>query len=154
MVLFIWSIRGDGRCVKMKKPTPLVSLVVVNYNGRKYLKSCFSRLLKLTYPRDSLELIMVDNCSDDGSAASVKKEFPGVKVLRSDVNNYARANNLGLKKAKGDYIGFINNDVEVNRDWLAELMKVMTKDERAGMAGGKLLLPDGTINSAGHEQYP
>ena len=86
----------------MNEQAPLVSLVVVSYNGKKFLARCFSRLLKLDYSKDRLELIMVDNCSNDGSAAFVRKEFPGVRVLKADVNNYARANNLGLKKAKGD----------------------------------------------------
>ncbi len=138
----------------MRKITPLVSIVVVNYNGRKYLKKCFGALLKLNYPGNKIEILMVDNCSDDDSVNFVKKNFPKVKILKNDINNYARANNLGAKKAKGDFIAFINNDVQVHRNWLVELINVMHREKRLGIAGGKILFIDGRIYSTGHEEYP
>ncbi|MFH1413464.1 MAG: glycosyltransferase family 2 protein, partial [Candidatus Omnitrophota bacterium] len=138
----------------MKKIAPLVSIVVVNYNGRQYLKKCFRALSKLNYPGNKIEILMVDNCSDDDSVNLVKKNFPKVKILKNDINNYARANNLGAKKAKGDFIAFINNDVQVHKNWLVELINVMHREKRLGIAGGKILFIDGRIHSTGHEEYP
>ena len=138
----------------MKKIAPFVSIVVVNYNGKEHLKKCLDSLLKLNYPANRMEVLMVDNCSIDDSAGFVKKNFPKIKILKNDINNYARANNLGAKKAKGDFIAFVNNDVQVHENWLIELINVMDKEKRSGAAGGKILLKDGKIHSAGHEEYP
>ncbi len=138
----------------MNKITPLVSFVVVNYNGRQYLKECFSALSTLDYPKDKIEIFMIDNCSTDDSIKFMKKNFPNVKVFKNNVNNYARANNLGIKKSKGDYIAFINNDLQVSRNWLPELLKIMAEEKRAGAVSGKILLTDNRIHSTGHEEYP
>ncbi|TAN59545.1 glycosyltransferase family 2 protein, partial [bacterium] len=154
MELYSWNINGDGELDKMKKTAPLVSIVVANYNGYKYLKGCFGSLFKLNYPKDRIEIIMVDNCSEDDSVEFVEKNFLKVSILKNDINNYARANNLGAKKAKGDFIAFVNNDIQVHRKWLAELINVMHVEKRSGVAGGKILLRDGRIHSAGHEEYP
>ncbi|HAZ10986.1 MAG: hypothetical protein A2047_00400 [Omnitrophica bacterium GWA2_41_15] len=138
----------------MRETSPSVNIVVVNYNGKQYLKDCLSSLLRLNYPENKIKILMVDNCSDDGSVDFVKDNFQSVKIIQNDINNYARANNLGLKESRGEYIAFINNDIEVDKDWLIELLKVMDKEERAGAAGGKILLKDGKIQSTGHEEYP
>ena len=138
----------------MAKITPFVSIVIVNYNGRNYLEGCFKKLFGLDYPKNRLEIIMVDNGSADNSLRFVKKNFPKVRVLKNNINNYARANNLGASKAKGEYVAFINNDLEVEKRWLPELVKVMEKEKHVGVAGGKILLKDGKIHSAGHEEYP
>ncbi|MDP8230939.1 MAG: glycosyltransferase, partial [Candidatus Gorgyraea atricola] len=138
----------------MKKTWPLVSIIMVNYNGKRYLKGYFTSLLKLRYPKNKIEIIMIDNCSTDGSAGFVRRNFPNVKVIKNNVNNYARANNLGARKAKGEFISFVNNDIEANRDWLTELVKAIRMRPRVGVAGGKILLKDNKIHSAGHEEYP
>jgi GT2 family glycosyltransferase len=95
------------------KPLPFVSFVIVNYNGIQYLKECLEPIRDLDYPQKRVEIIMVDNCSTDQSIRFVKKTFPGVIVIKNDVNNYTRANNLGIRKAKGEYIAFVNNDVRL-----------------------------------------
>ena len=138
----------------MKPKDPLVSIVVVNYNGSQFLKECFDSLFKLEYPAGGIEILMVDNCSEDDSIGLVKNNFPKVKILKNDVNNYTRANNLGIKHAQGDFVAFINNDVQVDRAWLVELMEVMKKEKRAGIVGGKILLEDGKLQSAALEEYP
>ena len=59
-----------------KKGFPLVSFIIVNYNGRKYLKKCFDSILNLNYPKNKLEIIMVDNGSRDDSVDFVRKNYP------------------------------------------------------------------------------
>ncbi len=133
---------------------PLVSIVTVNYNGKKYLKNCFNSLDKLNYPKPKLEFIMVDNGSSDDSVEFVKRNYPEVKIILNDVNNYCRANNLGIKNAKGKFIALLNNDMVVSKDWLEELLEVLKSDKSIGVVGSKILFMDGKIQSAGHEELP
>jgi len=135
----------------------MVSVIVVNYNGKKFLKDCFESLMNLNYPKSRLEIIMVDNGSTDGSIEFVKENFPKVKILKNDVNNYCRANNLGIKHSKGEYIAFLNNDTKVDKNWLIELIKVIERDKSIGGVGGKILFKDGKdgrIESTGHKALP
>jgi len=131
---------------------PLVSIIVVNYKGKKYLDDCFNSLFSLDYPK--IEVIMVDNSSNDGSVTYVKKKFSQVKIIQNRINNYALANNLGIKQAKGSFIAILNNDTKADKNWLKELIKVMQSDENIGAVGSKVLFENGKINSAGQIQYP
>jgi len=138
----------------MKRTIPLVSIIVVNFNGKKHLKGCFSSFQKLIYPQNRIEVILVDNCSTDDSIEFLKAKFPQVKILKNDINNYARANNLGIEKAKGKFIAFVNNDMKVERKWLTELINVIEQGDRIGAVGSKILLKNNQLQSAGHEEYP
>lgn len=133
---------------------PKVSVIVVNFNGRKFLKDCFSSLMNLDYPKSKLEIIMVDNGSLDKSIEFVKENFPKVKILKNDVNNYCRANNLGIKHARGEYIALLNNDTKVDSQWLNELIQVMEKNSRTGATTGKILFPNGKIQGTAHQDFP
>ena len=82
----------------MKKTDPLVSIITVNYNGRRFLDGCFKSLLNLNYPKDKLEIFMVDNGSTDDSLQFVRENYPQIKILQNDVNNYCKANNLGISR--------------------------------------------------------
>lgn len=131
---------------------PSVSILVLNYNGKRYLKDCFKSLKQLNYPKNRLEVIMGDNASSDDSVEYVKKEFPWVKVLRFDKNfGFPEGNNKCPKYAKGEYICFLNNDTKVDRDWLIELIKGFDYDKEIAICGSKLLLYDrqDIVNSAG-----
>jgi GT2 family glycosyltransferase len=97
--------------------TPKISVITVNYNGKRWLKDCLSSLSKQTYK--NYEIILVDNGSTDGSAAYVKSNFPKVKVIRNKENSgFAGGNNLGYQNSDGDYILLLNNDTKVNPDFL------------------------------------
>jgi len=136
------------------KKYPLVSIIIVNYNGKKFLKECFESLFNSEYPKSKLEVIMVDNCSTDDSISMVKKYFPKVKIIENNENNYCKANNLGIKNSQGEYVGFINNDVEVNKDWLIELIKALTGRKQIAGGMGKVLFKNGLIQSTGHYELP
>jgi len=133
---------------------PDVSVIVANHNGKKHLEKCFSSLRNLDYEKEKLQIIMVDNCSTDGSDGFVKKRFPYVRILHNDVNNYAKANNIGIKSSDGEYAALLNNDTYVDKNWLNELIKVIRKNNRIGCTGSKVLLPDGRIQSTGHYEFP
>lgn len=131
---------------------PAVSVVIVNYNGRRYLEDCLGSLLKLDYPRDRLEVIVVDNASTDGSVEFIRDNFPSVKVLLLDANcGFCRPNNIGAASAQGEYLVFLNNDTRVTPGWLKALVRPAVADRNVVSVACKMLYPDrsDTINTAG-----
>jgi hypothetical protein len=104
--------------------TPLVSIVVLNYNGVHFLKTCFDTVLAGTYP--AVELIMADNASTDDSVGFVQENYPQVTIIETGGNNgYSAAYNLALGQVKGAYAVLLNNDVEVTPSWLEPLVAEM-----------------------------
>ena len=105
--------------------TPLVSIIIPNYNGEKYLPLCLSSLLKTKYKK--FEIILVDDVSSDGSIKIIKsyiKKSKNINFLRNKVNIGAAASrNRAIKKAKGEIVVFLDNDTEVRPGWLGELLK-------------------------------
>lgn len=128
-------------------------MIVVNYNGLGHLRNCFTSLQSLVSSRARIELIMIDNGSTDESIAYVTKKFPAIRILANPENNYARALNLGIAAAQGEYVGFVNNDVTVDPGWLDELLAALDA-QGAAAAGGKILLKNGRINSVGIQPLP
>jgi len=140
---------------KLMKNLPFVSIVIVNYNGERFLSSCLSALFNLNYPKEKREIILVDNGSTDASVLLIQTEFKNkVKFIQNDKNNYCKANNLGISVARGKYVAFLNIDAVVDKDWLLELVKVMESDKKIAAAGGKILYPDGKISTVGHFELP
>ena len=115
---------------KERETLPLVSIIIVNWNGKKWLKDCFESLEKLDYPKDKYEVIMGDNASSDDSVEFTDKNFPWIKILKLD-NNYgfAEGNNKCAKIAKGEFLVFLNNDTFVDKNWLIELVNSVIKDK-------------------------
>ena len=117
---------------------PLVSVIIVNYNGKHYLKKCISSLSAQSYP--AIEVIFVDNGSSDGSTEYVRKEFPSVKIIESKKNlGFAKGNNKGIKEARSELIATLNNDTQVSSRWLEELVSAMNSDKKVGMCASKML---------------
>src|SRR5664280_2064099 len=88
-----------------------VSVIIVNWNTVDYLEQCLESLAAAP-PRRSMEIIVVDNASADGSAEMVEAKFPRVKLIRSDKNlGFAKANNLAIIESRGRYISLANPDV-------------------------------------------
>lgn len=116
----------------MKNKTPLVSVVVTNYNGLKYLNKCFSSLSKQTYP--NLQLIMADDGSADKSVDFVRNNFPSVLIHINKINSgLSVTSNLGAKLAKGKYILFYNNDTISDRNFIKEMVSVAELDKKIGV---------------------
>ena len=90
------------------------SIIIVSFNTEDFLKKCLTSIKENVSSRIKYEVIVVDNASKDNSVEMVKKEFPEVILITSKQNlGFAKANNLGLKKAKGDYVLFLNSDTIV-----------------------------------------
>lgn len=123
---------------------PLISIVTVNYNGRKFLSGLFNSILNLSYPSEKIQTIMVDNGSSDGSVGFVKNEFPMVEIVPLSNNyGYAGGNNEGIRKAKGSYVALVNNDCIVEEDWLSKMLHIFRQHPKSlhiGAVGSKVVL--------------
>lgn len=139
--------------LRLKEP-PFVSVIIVHYNGKCLLRDCLDSVIESEYPDNRREILVVDNGSCDGSPEYIRKRYPGVRLLKNEINNYCRANNLGIRASQGEYVALLNNDTKVDKDWLAELVDLMSTVGQAGAVGSKVLFLDGKIQSAGHVQLP
>jgi|GEM_PF-227838 GT2 family glycosyltransferase len=122
---------------------PYVSIIILNYNGKNYIRRCVESVLKSEYY--NFELVIIDNNSTDDSFDIVKSEFHDdrIKLIRNSKNlGFASGNNLGVNYAKGEYIVLLNVDTEVDTKWLGELISVMQSDLTIGAAQAKLLSLD------------
>jgi len=134
----------------MNEKNPLVSVIIVNYNGMVYLDECLSSLLAQTHP--AIEIIFVDNGSSDGSCEYIMKNFPSVKIITNNENlGFAKGNNIGIKVAKGQLIATLNNDTTVTSRWVEELVGAINSDANVGMCASKMLFMKNAelINSTG-----
>ncbi|PKP60635.1 hypothetical protein CVT91_04710 [Candidatus Atribacteria bacterium HGW-Atribacteria-1] len=123
---------------KTDENLPTVSIIVVNWNGEKWLRHCFESLENINYPKDNYEVIIVDNTSSDDSVEFTRKNFPWIKILKLDRNyGYAGGNNKGAKIAKGEYILFLNNDTRVDENWLIEIVKPFIEDKTIKICGSR-----------------
>ena len=107
-----------------------VSVVIPNYNGIKYLEHCLEALEK---QRDvAFETIIVDNCSQDGSASLAKEKFPQCCYLSLDQNyGFCRAVNEGIKKAAAPFVVLLNNDTEVEPEFLKNFLSAISDGEHS-----------------------
>jgi len=117
---------------------PLVSILIVNYNGAEVLKDCLTSLQQLNYPR--FELVVVDNASTDGSS-EVLAQYPSVHVIHSDRNRgFAGGNNFGLPACNGQFVLLLNSDTIVTPGFLQPLIKYLQEHPQVGIVQGKMIL--------------
>src|SRR3989344_5902468 len=127
--------------------TPLVSIIIVNWNARENLQECLHSLFKIDF--QNYEVILIDNGSVDDSVKFVKSKYQAVKVIESGKNlGFAGGNNLGFKHARGKYILFLNNDTIVTKNFLGKLVDFMEKRNDVGIVQPKILFhrPDTTLH--------
>ena len=137
--------------------SPSVTILVLNWNGKHLLDACLTPLMQQTYT--TYDVMLIDNASHDGSVAFVREQFPEVEIVQNSRNlGFAGANNVGLRLAQArsaDYAILLNNDVVVPLNWLADFVVEMEQIPDLGVAGCKLLFPDGTIQHlGGRVQFP
>lgn len=121
-------------------PQSLISVIIINHNGREFLERCFTSLLKTNY--DNFEIIFVDNASTDDSVEYISNSFKDkrITIVLNDKNyGVPGARNIGFKKSRGEYIVFLDNDTEVDSQWPKELVKVFESDSKIAVAQCKLL---------------
>jgi len=116
--------------IKMKNiknsGTPLVSIIILNYNAGNLLLDCVDSIQKTNY--ENYEIIVVDNNSKDNSHLECAKKFPNICLIENKENfGYCEGNNIGIRKAKGDYVIILNPDTLVDTNWIAELILAYEK---------------------------
>jgi len=127
---------------------PLISVIIVNFNGFRFLEPCLSSISSQSYRH--FEIIFVDNGSSDSSADFVKEHFPSAVVIATGKNlGFAGGTNAGIRKARGEFILTLNNDTVADPQFLENLIKTMIADPGVGMCASKMIFPDGRIYSTG-----
>ncbi len=116
---------------------PLVSIIAINFNHLEVTKEFLESIKNISYP--NYEVIIVDNASKEDPTKYFKSNFPEVVFIRSEDNlGFAGGNNLGIRKAKGEYFMLLNNDTEVDPGFLEPLVEAMQLNDKIGMVGSKV----------------
>ncbi|HEX5430167.1 MAG TPA: glycosyltransferase family 2 protein [Patescibacteria group bacterium] len=118
---------------------PKVSVILVIYNAKKYIKRVFDAILSQTHK--DLEIIAVINGSADGSKELIEQSYPQVKILEPPVNNWSASNNLAIMQSTGEFIQLVNQDLILAPDYIEQMLKAF-EDKRVAAATGKLLRYD------------
>jgi len=129
-----------------------IAVIVINWNGKKYLKECLSAIYNQSFK--NYVVYFVDNGSTDGSVEYVKKNFPRTKIVALKENKgFAEGNNIGIRIALKDEeikgIICLNNDTIVSKNWLKALVKTAEMSDRIGMVSSMAVFSDGQIQNAG-----
>ena len=124
---------------------PLVSIIIVNYNGADVIIECLESLCT-NLKQISYEIIVVDNASQDGSPESIIRQFSKVILLQQPKNlGFGAANNIGVNHARGEFIFFLNSDTVLINDILPTLIAKINQSPQVGIIGPKLLNSDGSF---------
>ncbi|MBN1941230.1 MAG: glycosyltransferase family 2 protein [Candidatus Diapherotrites archaeon] len=120
---------------------PIVSIIVLNWNGKEYTKQCIESVAKHT-ARGKYELIVVDNGSKDGSIEMLegmkRRKIVDTIILNSENRGFSGANNQGMKISRGKFIFLLNNDTLLEKNWLEKMVKVAETDAKIGIVGPHL----------------
>ncbi|MFA6383564.1 MAG: glycosyltransferase family 2 protein [Parcubacteria group bacterium] len=118
------------------KDSPKIFIIILNYNGREVVKRCLASVFKLDYP--NFEVVVVDNNSQDGSLEAAKINFSKAIFIKNEANmGFSAGNNVGIRFAlerMADYVLLLNNDTEVEKDFLKRLVAAAEADKKVGIA--------------------
>ena len=124
-----------------------ISVVIVAWNAQHYLKLCLESLAAAP-PRRSMEVLVVDNASADGTVEMVEMQFPWVKLIKSPENlGFSKGNNVAIRQAQGRYIALVNPDVIVLPGCLDALADFLDQHPEVGNVGPRVFNPDMTQQS-------
>lgn len=131
-----------------------ISIIIVNYNVKEFLQNLLQSIRKAAAGLNH-EIIIIDNNSDDGSAEYISEKFPEVKLIKNPENlGFSKANNIGMKIAAGEYFLLLNPDTIVREDTFQSMIRFFKDNSSAGLAGCKILNPDGTLQLACRRSFP
>ena len=133
-----------------------LSIIIVNFNTKDLLKNCLDSIFKgLKKSVVSFEVLVVDNASTDESVEMVKNRFPKIKLIKNKENlGFSKANNKGVKIAKGECILLLNPDTIIPKETLPFMVDFMDKNKDVGIATCRVELPSGELDDACHRGFP
>lgn len=139
----------------MKKYQNDLAVIIVNHNTSQLLKDCLTSIYKAEKPAGGLQVVVVDNNSQDDSVKMVKKEFPNVLVIENSENlGFSKGNNIGVDASSASNLLFLNSDTVIKKYSLVKPLKYLRTHPNVGAITIKLLLKDGTIDYDNHRGYP
>ena len=119
----------------------MISIVIPNCNGRRFLATCFDSLRDQAFRK--FEIILVDNGSTDDSVEFVRENYPEVRIIELRENKgFSVAVNEGIKQSKGEFVALLNNDTKADPKWLKELFLALVRNPTIGFCASKILLLD------------
>lgn len=131
-----------------------LSIIIVNYNVKEFLLNLLDSIRKAS-KEISTEVIVVDNASDDGSSEILNEKYPDINLIVNNENvGFGKANNQALEIAKGKYILLLNPDTIVREDTFIKMIEFFQSHPEVGIAGCKVLNPDGTLQLACRRGFP
>lgn len=126
-----------------------LSIIIITLNNKRILEQCIKSIHQYT-KSVSYEIIVVDNNSTDGTQALVRSSYPKVTLVENRANlGFSRANNQGLKIAKGRYALILNDDTYIKEDAFGNIVNFMDENTEIGICGPRLLNPDGSLQRQG-----
>ncbi len=138
----------------MKKSQIDISVVIVNYKVKEYIANLLNSLFKAQHELE-LEIFVVDNASGDDSISYLNERFPEVNYIQNEENvGFGIANNQAIEQASGAYTLLINPDTLVSEDTLDTLVRHMEQHQNCGVAGCKILNPDGSFAQESRRSVP
>lgn len=134
--------------ITSSKKFPLVSIIILNFNGIEFIEKCLDSVIKSKYKNK--EIIVVDSCSTDGGREIIENKYRNIQFLKlleiPQIYGTDRARNIGIANAKGEYLAFLDNDTEVDSLWLDKLIESIIKDKSIASAQSKILKNYGSYN--------
>ena len=125
-----------------------LSIIIVNWKVREFLGQCLNSIFSLLKSR-KIEVIVVDNNSQDGSVEMVQREFPQIRLIENKENvGFGRASNQGIRIAQGRYLFILNPDTQVGPHTLQNIMDFMDSNPKVGIGGCYVYYPDGKPQSS------
>lgn len=132
-----------------------LSIIIINYKTKDLTLQTLDSVFKADSPAGKLEVLLIDNHSEDSTPAAVKRQFPQVKQILSSTNlGFAGGNNLGLRQAKGKYILLLNSDTLIQPNTLTTMIKYMDANSQVGLATCRVELFNHQIDPASHRGFP
>ncbi|QQG41108.1 MAG: glycosyltransferase family 2 protein [Candidatus Levyibacteriota bacterium] len=130
-----------------------LSIIIVSFNTKDILQECLDSVYKNLSQKYSTEVIVVDNGSTDGTVEKIQNVK--IKIIQNKKNlGFSRANNIGVKQAKGRYVLFLNSDTVLFRGTVEIIVKFMDSNQGTGAATCKVVLPNEKLDDAAHRGFP
>ncbi len=132
-----------------------VSIIIVSYNTKEFIRECLISIAENTSKKIPYEIIIVDNNSEDNSNEIINKQFPHVTLIKNNENiGFSKACNVGVKKATGRYLLFLNPDTLLYRHTLDEMLSFMDFHKEAGAATCFVEWPNKSLDDGSHRGFP